>query len=108
MSDKNTKENLLEKLNSEKTRIRKKAIKKIPLEEDMDIINKLILIVQIDEKEVVRKEAYYALAKIYIKDNLLLSKIITILQNGCINEPKENMRKIASKALQIRNRIIKN
>ncbi|MFW9924639.1 MAG: hypothetical protein ACFFDW_15260 [Candidatus Thorarchaeota archaeon] len=102
MTESIIKEKILLKLNSEKVGVRKRIIKKIPLKHDVEIIKKLILIIQIDEKESVRKEAYNLLAKIPINDKEIQAQIIKILESSSINEPKEHMRLIAAKALQKR------
>lgn len=102
MISESLKKKILKKLNSERARRRKRAIKQIPLVQDQELIEYLILVVQIEEKEIVRKEAYLKLGEIPSNNKEIDKAISKALRDAVKNEPKEEMRNIAKKALENR------
>ena len=90
---------IVKQLNSDNARTRKKAIKNSAEIIDEEILDQLILMLHVDEKENVRKEIVNLFSKLPSLDNNLESKVISILEKVSENEPNEEFKMKAKSVL---------
>ena len=100
MSDEKQKNKILTLLNHENCLKRKKGIKIACMYLDEDLFERIKLILQIDEKEAVRKCALEQLTK--VENNILDLRIQEILDYVEKNEPKHELKLLAKKCKERR------
>ena len=93
---------ILSQLNSDNANIRKRAIRKTIKIINDEIINQLILMLQVDEKEKVREQIIDLFNELPKQTDKMEKKIIAILEKVSENEPNANFRKKAKKVLKKR------
>ncbi|NHJ06037.1 MAG: hypothetical protein EAX90_14510 [Candidatus Heimdallarchaeota archaeon] len=102
MTEQKSLEKIISLLNDESSLKRKKGVKLACDKINEKLLDKLILILQIDEKESVRKNTLKNLIALKTKNTHLEQEILEILSNSSINEPNPILRKIAKKGIEKR------
>ncbi|HUU77969.1 MAG TPA: hypothetical protein VMX55_06450 [candidate division Zixibacteria bacterium] len=102
MIDEKSIEKIISLLNDESAMKRRKGVKLACANINEELLEKLILILQIDEKESVRKITLMNLISLKIQNKNIEQEILNILSNSSINEPNPLLRKIAKKGIEKR------